>query len=82
MSALEWNGKIEPKIRPDMTAKQVREQLKQAEGNGRVVTSSRRCGQLIGTAWPGGCRCIAATRPHDQDGRACAKLRTDGTSRR
>ena len=41
MSALEWNGKIEPKIRPDMSAKQVREQLKQAEGNGHVVRFAR-----------------------------------------
>ena len=49
MSALEWNGKIEPKIRPDMTAKQVREQLKQAEGNGHVVRFAALW-KLIGSA--------------------------------
>ena len=36
MRALEWYDKVDPKIRPDMSAAQVREQLKLAAGNARI----------------------------------------------
>ena len=36
LAALEWKDKVEPKIRPDMTAKQVHEQLALATGNARI----------------------------------------------
>jgi putative DNA primase/helicase len=37
MRALEWKGKVMPKIRPDMSPAQVRKLLKTAEGNGVVA---------------------------------------------
>ena len=84
MSALEWNGKIEPKIRPDMTAKQVREQLKQAEGNGHVVRFAALW-KLIGSAWPDP-NPSQRSRPPDQDGgpaRTCGRMeRPDADLRR
>ena len=36
MRRLEWRGKVEPDIRPDMSAKQVREQLALAAGNAGI----------------------------------------------
>jgi hypothetical protein len=47
MRALEWRGKVEPAIRPDMSAKGVREQLALAVDNSRIKTMVT-LGRLLG----------------------------------